>query len=103
MKLTNIEKETTINFNEHEKTAEIYTYNVKLINRIKKMSEQNPIEYIITQENQYGGITCILPKKRLAITLRAPMSPEVTKRTSERLKQLKPWENSSKYQKRAIK
>ena len=103
MRLTNIEKETTISFNEHEKIAEIYTHNVKLINQIQKMCVENPEEYSMSNKNQYGGITCILPKKRLGIKLKFPPNPEVSKRASERSKKLKPWENSPKYQKRVIK
>ena len=41
-KLTKYEKETIILFNEAEPTANIYTYNKALQNRLAKFSKQNP-------------------------------------------------------------
>ena len=41
-RLTKYEKETIILFNEAEPTANIYTYNKALQNRLAKFSRQNP-------------------------------------------------------------
>lgn len=68
MKLTKIEKETIILFNEQEDIAEIYTYNTKLQNRCNAFAQKYP-ELVAKK-----GLTFIVPKKLLTITLRAPAS-----------------------------
>jgi hypothetical protein len=66
MKLTKVEKETIILFNEQEDTAEIYTHHVKLKNRLNAFAEKYP--ELVTKK----GFTFTVPKKLLTITLRAP-------------------------------
>lgn len=66
--MTNYEKETIINFNEDEKTADIFTYNKKMINRLLKLCEQFPElfkEKINT--NNDGSKTFEIPKKYVSI------------------------------------
>ena len=86
MKLTKIERETIILFNEEENTAEIYTYNQKLRRRIYHMSQRYPDMYIIEKEDENGAISCRLPKKRLSVVLTSPPTPEGSKASSERAK-----------------
>ena len=71
MKLTKIEMETIILFNEEESMAEIYTHNVKLQNRFNKFIEKNP--KIMTKKDKN---TFILPKKSLRIMPIPPISED---------------------------
>ncbi len=101
MSITNLEKETIVSFNEAESTAEIYTHNIKLINKIMKMQASHPEEYQVKVNPQDGGVTCVLPKMRLSINFLTPLSEEASRKASERVQQIRPWENSPKYKKRA--
>jgi ethanolamine utilization cobalamin adenosyltransferase len=68
MKLTKLEKETIILFNEQEDTAEIYTHNTKLQNRCNAFAQRYP--ELVTKK----GITFTIPKNLLTITLRTPVN-----------------------------
>jgi len=74
-----IERETIILFNEQEKEAEIYTYNIKLINRLKRY----PIVAKLKSKDDTGAYTFIVPKKYLTIVIRNPISEKERKRASE--------------------
>ena len=87
MDLTSIEKETIVLLNECEETAEIYTHNKKLINRIKKMCHQYPDKFLITREEKNGGVTCLLPKQRLSIVLTSPPSLANSSANAQRAKE----------------
>ncbi|MFI3326796.1 MAG: molecular chaperone [Clostridia bacterium] len=93
MALTNYEKESIILFNEEDKTASIYTYNQKLINRINAKVKEFPDIYKIVAIDQHGGITCEMPKDKLSIRLLAPVSEEFSKQASERAIKNKPLGN----------
>lgn len=67
-----IERETIIIFNEQEPEAEIYTHNVKLINRLKRY----PIVAKIKRKDETGAYTFVLPKKQLSIVIKNPISDE---------------------------
>ncbi len=68
MKLSNIEKETIINFNEAERTASIYTHNAALKERLLELCQAHPEQVRQTAANAWGGLTFELPKKWLKIT-----------------------------------
>ena len=87
MNLTSTEKETIILLNEGEETAEIYTYNKKLINRIGVLCQQYPDKFKITKEGEEGSITCQLPKKRLSVVLTSPPSLENSLANAKRAKE----------------
>ena len=87
MNLTNIEKETIILFNEGEETAEIYTFNKKLISKIRKKCEQYPDKFRITKDDNSGAVTCELPKKRLSVVLTSPPTLENSLASSQRAKE----------------
>ncbi len=70
MKLTKLEMETIIIFNEEESTAEVYTQNVKLRNRFEKFQAKFPD--LVTKR----GDTFILPKNLLRIMPVSPTSEE---------------------------
>ena len=78
MKLTKIEMETIVNYNEEESTAEVYTYNVKLQNRFNKFVKKYPELMTKKDEN-----TFILPKKSLRIMPISPISGDVKEKMRE--------------------
>lgn len=83
-KPTLIERETIILFNERESEAEIYTYNQKLISRLKRY----PTVVKLIRRDDTGAYTFRLPKKHLAISVRKPLSEEQKEILRERAKQL---------------
>jgi len=84
--LTKIEKETIILFNEGDDTAEIYTHNQKLKNKLKNAAVKHPETFLKTDSDQYGGVAYTFPKKLLTIVLREPMTDEQQKQRRERYK-----------------
>lgn len=75
MRLTNIEKETIINFNEAERTASIYTHNEALKGRLLKLCQTYPEQVRQTAANRWGGLTFELPKKWLKVAPPRVLSP----------------------------
>ncbi len=75
MQLTNIEKETIINFNEAERTASVYTHNEALKARLLKLCQTHPEQVRQTAVNQWGGLTFELPKKWLKVAPPRVLSP----------------------------
>jgi len=68
MKLSMIERETVINFNEAERTASVYTHNAALKERLLELCQTHPEQVRQTAANGWGGLTFELPKKWLKIT-----------------------------------
>ena len=68
MKLTNVEKETIINFNEAERTASIYTHNEALKHQLLELCQSHPEQVRQTAANAWGGLTFELPKKWLKVS-----------------------------------
>ena len=75
MKLTNIEKETVINFNEAEHTASIYTHNEALKRQLLELSQSHPEQVGQVAPNAWGGLTFDLPKKWLKVSPPRKPSP----------------------------
>ena len=69
-RLTKIEKETIILFNEGESTASIYTYNAGLKKRLAAFSKKYPD-------------LCQIDKSRLSIRLQPPYSEERRQKASQ--------------------
>lgn len=61
-KLTKYDKETTITYNNAEPNAEIFTYDRKLITKLKKKNIK------MTEVNEDGSIMCIIPKSWIKIS-----------------------------------
>lgn len=78
-KISQLEKETIILFNEEENEAEIYTYNRKLIDKLKKY----PTVARLKNKDKTGAYTFTLPKQRMSIVIRKPISEEHRKKLSE--------------------
>lgn len=75
-RLTKYERETIILFNEAEPTANIYTYNTALKNRLAKFSRQYPNIARLVTEYPCGGVSYEVDKRRISIRLTAPYSEE---------------------------
>lgn len=75
-RLKKYERETIILFNEAEPTANIYTYNAALKNRLAKFSKENPALAKLEADYPCGGVSYTIDKKRLSIRLTAPYSEE---------------------------
>lgn len=77
MKLTSIEKETIINFNEGELAVNVYTYNPRLRRRLRNLKEQQPDEVTVNYDGDYSDYD--LPKSWIRINPPrrvAPLSEE---------------------------
>ncbi len=68
MKLSNIEKETVINFNEAERAASVYTHNTALKRQLLELCQTHPEQVRQTADNGWGGLTFELPKKWLKVS-----------------------------------
>lgn len=75
-RLTKYEKETIILYNEAEPTANIYTYNKALQNRLAKFSRENPDCAKLITNYPCGAVAYEVDKKRLSIRFTAPYSEE---------------------------
>ena len=81
MKLSKYEQETIILFNEEEIVASVYTYNEKLKDRLRMMSQKYPDDCQLIRVNDEGGETYHILKK--LVSIRLPYSKERRKRDSE--------------------
>lgn len=68
MKLSNYEKETIFLFNESDREASVFTYNDALKKQLEALRVSHPEQVCQTEDNGYGGLTFVLPKKWLKIT-----------------------------------
>ena len=75
MRLTNIEKETVINFNEAERMASVYTHNETLKHQLLELCQTHPAQVRQTAANAWGGLTFELPKKWLKVSPPRKPSP----------------------------
>lgn len=69
MKLSRIEQETIILYNEAESTAEVFTYDQKLFHKLERLTEKYPGQITRTGERQF-----IVPKA--CVLIREPYSEE---------------------------
>ncbi len=75
MKLSKIEQETIINFNEAEGTASVYTHNEALKHQLLALCRTHPDQVLQTDANRWGGLTFALPKKWLKVSTPRVLSP----------------------------
>lgn len=81
MNLTNYEKETIITFNEAEKTAEIFTYNSKMLRSLSTLAADRPDDAQRIKTNADGGETYRIPKSWVKVKAPRIMSEsELVKR-----------------------
>lgn len=75
MGLSKYEMETTINYNEAEKTAEVYTHNKALIRKLERLEQERPEECRLEKTSRGGAaVQYIIPKKWVRITPTRVMS-----------------------------
>ena len=75
MKLSNIEKETLVCFNEAERTASVYTYNQALKAQLSELCQTYPEQVRQTAANSWGAVTFELPKKWLKVVPPRVLTP----------------------------
>ena len=73
MHLTNLEKETIILFNEAEDTAEVETFNARLLGQLRKVES---CEGVVQKESEKGYGVYIVPKTM--ITIHKPYKKNLT-------------------------
>ena len=81
MKLTKIEQETILNYNEEESEAQVYTHNTRLKAKLKRLSEKYPDLIYPDRPEHPGAVSYIVPKS--CISVREPYSEERRKAQSE--------------------
>lgn len=79
LNLTNIEKETQINWNNEEKTAEVYTYDSRIIRLLDKYN----VDY---KREESGLVVANIPKTWVKIRAPREMSDEERQKLAERAK-----------------
>ena len=62
MKLSQIEQETIILYNQEESTAEVYTYDPKLLAKLEMLAQKHPSQ--VTRKNDRSFI---IPKKCISV------------------------------------
>ncbi len=72
MKLTAAEKETIILTSEAVETASVYTYNRKLIKKLKRLSMKFPDKFYLEKQDSHGGMYFVVPKN--CVQVREPYS-----------------------------
>ena len=83
MKLTKLEKETIINFNEEEYFADIYTSNSHLKSRLAEICKDNPESCQLEAKDTYGFVRYRIDKN--LISVRKPWSMESRQKAKERM------------------
>lgn len=84
MKLTPAERETIILYDEAGDTANVYTYDHKLIEKLKQLHKKHPDQIYPERPAQHGAVSYTVPKR--CVSIRAPYSEERRKADSERAK-----------------
>ena len=83
MKLTKLEKETIISFNEEEDFANVYTSNSHLKKRLAEISKENPESCQFLHKDSCGFVWYNIDKH--LIQVRKPWSSESRQKAKERM------------------
>ncbi len=84
--MTNIEKETIINFNEAEPEAEVYTHNRALQRKLDKLCRERPDEVKISRCSVDSSKTYLVPKVFIKVTSTRKLSRKTEIKAVENLK-----------------
>ena len=84
MNLTPEEKETIILTSEADETASVYTYNARLIRKLKQLHVRFPDKIYPAEEAQHGAVSYVIPKT--CIVLYPPHTDEWKAAARERAK-----------------
>ena len=82
MKLTGYEMETIILYNQAEPNAQVYTYDPKLIAKLRRLHEAAPEKVYVDFDEPNGAARYVVPKN--CVTVRTPYSDARRKADSER-------------------
>ena len=74
--LTKKQKTTVIYFDEHSRIIEVQTHNTDLKKRLAAFAEKHPQCCRQTDDDEQGGLTFEIEKRRLSFRLTAPYSKE---------------------------
>ena len=91
MKLSKLEQESIILYNEEESTASIYTHDPKLKRKLKRLAEKYPDKVYPDKAVHAGAVSYAVPKS--CVSVREPFSDERRRAASERAKNAKGREN----------
>lgn len=86
--LTNIERETVINFNEDESQASVYTFNKKLINKLLKISGEYPDELHIAKQH-HGVYEFTIPKRWVKVNPPKKYSEDTKQKMREHMARIR--------------
>ena len=81
--LTKRQKTTCIYFDEASSTVEVQTHNTALKNRLTKYTAEYPDLCRQTDDDEQGGLTFEIDRRRIGIRLTAPYSDERRQAASE--------------------
>ena len=84
MKLSKLEQESIILYNEEESTASIYTHDPKLKRKLKRLAEKYPDKVYPDRAVHAGAVSYAVPKS--CVSIREPFSAERRRAASERAK-----------------
>lgn len=84
MKLSKLEQESIILYNEEESTASIYTHDPKLKRKLKRLAEKYPDKVYPDRTVHAGAVSYAVPKS--CVSVREPFSDERRRAASERAK-----------------
>ncbi|MDD3230683.1 MAG: immunoglobulin [Clostridiales bacterium] len=84
MKLSKLEQETIILYNQEETTASVYTHDPKLISKLRRLSEKHPDKVYPERNDHTGAVSYIVPKS--CVSIREPYSDARKLADSERAK-----------------
>lgn len=84
MNRSRLEQETIQSYNQEEKEGYVYTFDPKLIRKLRKWEEENPTECRLVKEGPEGSVEYVVPKKWIRV---APSKKrELTEEQIEELK-----------------
>lgn len=86
MKISRLEQETIIGFNEAEATASVYTHNSALIRKLEALADSRPDEAKRERSYPDGGREYIVPKRWVKVNAGLILTAEERERRSERAK-----------------
>ena len=92
MKLSNLERETIVLWNEAEKAASIYTHSPALQCQLSELCASYPESVFAVEDNGNGGLTYELPKKWVKVVPPRILSP-AQREVLERMNQSKRKQN----------
>ena len=84
-KLTLAEQETIILWDNELDTAEVYTHDARLINKLRELSQRFPEDYVLERSGPGRSVTYQVPKR--CVGIRPPYSEERRQRQRQDAKE----------------